>query len=178
MATLTNRQEEILNFIIKRIKEKGYPPSVREIGANVGLSSTSTVHLHLTRLEEKGVIRKDPTKPRALEIIDPNYAIHRTPGVVDVPVYTELGGKPDSYFKLSEDIVGTDSVFILIAAEEQSKPQTILENDYIIIREQHTATQGDLILTRSGVDDESIVKFTPGIKSVIGKVIGVIRLDL
>jgi repressor LexA len=178
MAALTNRQEEILNFIIKRIKEKGYPPSVREIGANVGLSSTSTVHLHLTRLEEKGVIRKDPTKPRALEIIDPDYAINRTPGVVNVPVLTEAGGEPESYFKLSEEIVGTDSVFILIASEELSKPPTILNNDYIIIKEQDTVTQGDMILSKSGAGDEHIMKFTSDIKSVTGKVIGVIRLGL
>ena len=79
MSKLSPRQQAILNYIKKEVEEKGYPPSVREIGEAVGLASSSTVHGHLSRLEKKGFIRRDPTKPRAIEILDRPAAERRSP---------------------------------------------------------------------------------------------------
>src|SRR3954471_3057442 len=83
MAKISKRQQDILDFIKSEVKSKGYPPSVREIGEAVGLASSSTVHGHLARLESKGLIRRDPTKPRAIEILD---GIAEKQGVVHVPL--------------------------------------------------------------------------------------------
>lgn len=183
MAVLTTRQEEILKFIISRIKEKGYPPSVREIGANVGLSSTSTVHAHLTHLELKGIIRKDPTKPRALEIIDPEYAVNRESTMVDVPMISQIKeGSPitkytEGYFKLNPGIVGIDNVFLFKVNGDSMKSAAILHDDYVIVREQNIVMDNEISLVMSGAGEGVIKHFNEGDK-VLGKVIGVIRLNI
>lgn len=86
MEKLTKRQQDILDFIKLKVQEKGYPPSVREIGQAVGLASSSTVHGHLSRLEEKGYIRRDPTKPRAIEILGEDRMDTETQSVIQVPI--------------------------------------------------------------------------------------------
>lgn len=182
MAVLSSRQEEILLFIIKRIKEKGYPPSVREICANVGLASTSTVHAHLARLEEKGIIRKDPTKPRALEIVDPEYAdFNRDPNVIDVPIVSkvtrEISEHKEGYFKLGKDVVGSDSVFILKATEDIPKPSSIFNGDYLIVREQVTANDEDMIVAITGLGSGKVKNYSEG-DILIGRVIGVFRTQI
>ena len=91
MKKISKRQEDILSFIKSEVKKKGYPPSVREIGEAVGLASSSTVHGHLARLESKGFIRRDPTKPRAIEILDPEGLEAMKPGVLNVPLVGKIG---------------------------------------------------------------------------------------
>ena len=94
MEKLTKRQQDILDFIKLKVQEKGYPPSVREIGQAVGLASSSTVHGHLSRLEEKGYIRRDPTKPRAIEILDDTFNLTRRE-MVNVPIIGRVAaGEP------------------------------------------------------------------------------------
>ena len=90
---LSKRQQDILDFIKSEVRQKGYPPSVREIGEAVGLASSSTVHGHLARLESKGLIRRDPTKPRAIEILDNNQSDIPKSKVINVPIV----GKSDSW---------------------------------------------------------------------------------
>lgn len=183
MATLTIRQQEILDFIISEIKLKGYPPSVREICAEVGLSSTSTVHAHLTRLEEKGIIRKDPTKPRTLEIIHPEYMISRVPGMIDVPIVSKIDTKTpiekytEGFFKLSSEVVGTDTVFMLRVNHEDFKPIAILKGDLVIVKALSNVVEGDLVVSVAGAGDCKIKAFNTGDK-VIGKVVGVLRMKL
>ncbi len=109
MAKLSKRQQDILDFIKSEVKLKGYPPSVREIGEAVGLASSSTVHGHLSRLESKGLIRRDPTKPRAIEVLDQDVN-SKVPPVVSVPIVGKVtAGQPisaienvEEYFPLPE----------------------------------------------------------------------------
>ncbi len=121
MAKLSKRQQQILDFIKQEVRTKGYPPSVREIGEAVGLASSSTVHGHLARLESKGFIRRDPTKPRAIEILDEYESIPKT-NVVNVPIVGKVtAGQPitaieniEEYFPLPERFVSPDDqVFML-----------------------------------------------------------------
>ncbi|SDH79085.1 SOS regulatory protein LexA, partial [Aneurinibacillus thermoaerophilus] len=123
MKKLSSRQLAILDYIKKEVREKGYPPSVREIGEAVGLASSSTVHGHLARLEKKGLIRRDPTKPRAIEILDGerNEATDASVKTVTIPVLGKVtAGMPitaveniEEYFVLPENMVGNDTVYML-----------------------------------------------------------------
>ncbi|MEX2104845.1 MAG: transcriptional repressor LexA, partial [Bacilli bacterium] len=121
MSKISNRQNAILDFIKNEVRAKGYPPSVREIGEAVGLASSSTVHGHLARLEKKGLIRRDPTKPRAIEILNdirfPQYEAR----IIRVPLIGKVtAGSPitaienvEEYYPLPESLVGDDSVYML-----------------------------------------------------------------
>jgi repressor LexA len=196
---LGKRQEEILDFIRQEVKKKGYPPSVREIGDAVGLSSSSTVHGHLNKLEEKGFIRRDPTKPRAIELLDENDKIPME--TMAVPVLGKVtAGQPilaveniEEYFPLPKDFSNSDDVFMLKVRGDSMIEAGILNNDYVIVRKQSSATNGDIIVAL--LDDEATVKrffkeadfirlqpenqyMEPIIAKdvqVIGKVIGVLR---
>jgi len=160
---LTSRQRQILDFIKEEIRERGYPPSVREIGVAVGLSSSSTVHGHLARLEEKGYIRRDPTKPRAIEILDENFynLRHRT---VNVPLVGRVtAGLPilaveniEEYFPLPQDLVRDDEVFMLTVQGESMIEAGILNGDYVIVRQQTNAANGEIVVAL--IDDEATVK--------------------
>lgn len=199
-SDLSARQLEILEIIKKGITLKGYPPSVREIGEAVGLSSSSTVHNHLNILEEKGYIRRDPTKPRAIEVLDSSseYGFRK---IVHVPVVGRVtAGEPilaveniEDSFPLPYDLVKSDTVFMLKVQGESMIDAGILDNDLIVVRQQNTANNGDIVVAL--LEDEATVKrffkendvvrlqpenphmapiYTQNV-SILGKVIGVFR---
>jgi len=156
-----------LRFIKEEVKRKGYPPSVREIGEAVGLASSSTVHGHLARLETKGLIRRDPTKPRAIEILDTEEEIHIPKNqVVNVPVIGKVtAGTPitaveniEEYFPLPDRLAPPDEhVFMLEIMGESMIDAGILDQDYVIVKQQNTANNGDIVVAMTE-DDEATVK--------------------
>ncbi|MHB9146224.1 MAG: transcriptional repressor LexA [Symbiobacteriia bacterium] len=161
---LTDRQLEILDYIKEQIRQKGYPPSVREIGEAVGLSSSSTVHGHLSRLEEKGFIRRDPTKPRAIEITEGDFYLtrHRT---VNVPLVGRVtAGAPilavenlEDSFPLPFELIRDEDVFMLAVRGESMIEAGILDGDFVIVRRQSAAHNGDIVVALVG-DEEATVK--------------------
>ncbi len=159
---LTRRQEEILDFIKQAVREKGYPPSVREIGAAVGLNSSATVHSHLNSLENKGMIRRDPTKPRAIEILDDDF--QTVVDAVAVPVVGRVtAGAPilaveniEDYFPMPRQVIRDQEVFILQVRGDSMIEAGILDSDYVIVRKQSAADNGDIVVALLG--DEATVK--------------------
>lgn len=167
MKKSTKRQFDILNFIKEEVRTKGYPPSVREIGEAVGLASSSTVHGHLARLESKGLIRRDPTKPRAIEILDQREmnGLRKT-DVMHVPLIGKVtAGSPitaieniEEYFPLPSTYAnGDDSIFMLEIMGESMIDAGILNGDYVIVRQTNTATNGDIVVAMT-IDNEATVK--------------------
>lgn len=160
---LSQRQTEILEFIKKEIRQKGYPPSVREIGDAVGLMSSSTVHGHLQTIEDKGYIRRDPTKPRAIEILDGSYQPSQK-NIVHVPIVGRVtAGQPilaveniEDTFPLPSEIVHHDSVFMLKVQGESMIEAGILDKDLILVRQQNVARNGEIVVAMIG--DEATVK--------------------
>lgn len=158
---LTPRQKDVLDFIKHSVRTRGYPPSVREIGKAVGLSSTSTVHGHLAKLEEKGYIRRDATKPRTIELIDD---LSPVPDAVSVPVIGKVtAGQPvlaveniEDHFPLPSGLVGEDTVFMLSVRGDSMIEAGILDGDYLIVRQQATADNGDIVVALLG--EEATVK--------------------
>ena len=162
---LTERQRQVLQFIKDEIRTKGYPPSVREIGEAIGLSSSSTVHGHMARLEEKGFIRRDPTKPRAIEVIGEVGAI---PGrrTITVPVLGRVtAGLPifaeqnvEDSFPLPADFVRADQedLFFLTVQGDSMIEAGILDGDYVLVRRQQHAMNGDIVVAL--IEDEATVK--------------------
>ena len=163
MDTLTQKQEEIYNVIKDSILSKGYPPSVREIGELVGLKSTSSVHAHLNTLEKKGFIRKDPTKPRTIEITDDTFNLTRRE-VVNVPmVGTVAAGMPilateniTDYFPIPSEFLPNTDIFMLRVKGESMINVGIHDGDQIIVSKQNTAKNGDIIVAL--VEDSATVK--------------------
>lgn len=160
---ITHKQEEILNYIKNEILEHGFPPTVREICQTVGLKSTSSVHSHLESLEKNGYIRRDPTKPRAIEILDDSFNMLRRE-MVNVPVVgTVAAGLPilaeqniDSYFPIPAEYMPNDQSFILRVKGESMINAGILDGDRVIVRQQSTAHDGDIVVAL--VDDSATVK--------------------
>ncbi|BAD40721.1 transcriptional repressor LexA [Symbiobacterium thermophilum] len=161
---LTERQRQILQFIKDEIRTKGYPPSVREIGEAIGLSSSSTVHGHMTRLEEKGYIRRDPTKPRAIEVLDGSHTqLKRT---IAVPVVGRVtAGQPilaqesiEDHFPLPADFVRADEseLFFLTVQGDSMIEAGILDGDYVLVHRQQHANNGDIVVAL--IEDEATVK--------------------
>lgn len=166
MSKISNRQQAILDFIKSEVREKGYPPSVREIGEAVGLASSSTVHGHLERLEKKGMIRRDPTKPRAIEILGDesglemfSYSIKRVPlvGKVTAGMPITATENIEDYFPLPDNYVGDDNVFMLSVMGSSMIDAGIHDGDYVIVRQQSTANNGDIVVAMTE-DDEATVK--------------------
>ena len=163
MDTLSAKQEEIYNVIKDSILNKGYPPSVREIGELVGLKSTSSVHAHLNSLEKKGFIRKDPTKPRTIEITDDTFNLTRRE-VVNVPmVGTVAAGMPilateniTDYFPIPSEFLPNTAIFMLRVKGESMINVGIHDGDQIIVSKQNTAKNGDIIVAL--VEDSATVK--------------------
>ncbi|WP_139488858.1 transcriptional repressor LexA [Brevibacillus dissolubilis] len=204
MSKLSNRQQAIIDFIRKEVKDKGYPPSVREIGEAVGLASSSTVHGHLARLEKKGLIRRDPTKPRAIELLDETRIPEELEDrIIRVPVLGKVtAGLPitaiesvEEYFPLPENIVSSDNVFMLRVSGESMIEAGILDGDYVIVRQQNVANNGDIVVAMTEEDEATVKRFfkekthfrlqpensqmEPIILDhvmILGKVIGVYRL--
>lgn len=163
---LSSKQLKILEFIKKELQSKGYPPAVREICSAVGLKSTSTVHGHLERLEKKGYIRRDPTKPRAIEILDKDsniFSLNRKE-IVHVPIVGKVtAGEPilaveniEDTFPLPIDFVENDSVFMLKIKGESMIEAGILDGDFVLIKQQNTATNGEIVVAL--LEDEATVK--------------------
>jgi repressor LexA len=168
MHSLSTRQTAILNFIKSEVLKKGYPPSVREIGEAVGLASSSTVHGHLAKLEEYGYIRRDPTKPRAIEILDYNneelFNIINSDHIY-VPVVGKVtAGYPitateniDFYLPMSKQLVKDDQVFILNVSGDSMIEAGILDGDYAIVRQQANVNSGEISVIMTE-DDEATIK--------------------
>ena len=161
--TLTAKQEQILNCIKQSLKDKGYPPSVRELCLAVGLSSTSTVHSHLNTLEKKGYIRRDPSKPRTIEVLDEKVN-WLSDHVSAVPVVGKVtAGAPilaieniEEYFPLPNQITRHDETFILNVKGTSMINAGIHDGDQIIIRKQDYANNGDIVVVL--IEDEVTVK--------------------
>lgn len=161
--SLTKRQEQIYNYICQSSHVNGYPPSVREICAKVGLKSSATVYNHLVRLEEKGYIRRDPAKPRAIEILDENIQLQNS-GVHKIPVLGRVtAGMPvlaheniEEYFPLPSHMVKSDSVFMLKVKGESMIERGITDGDYVIVRQQSIAENGNIVVAL--LDEEATVK--------------------
>lgn len=203
MEKLTKRQLDILNFIKQKVQEKGYPPSVREIGQAVGLASSSTVHGHLSRLEEKGYIRRDPTKPRAIEILGEDGPSTVTKSVVHVPIIGKVTAGPpitaveniEEHFPLPANLVPeNDSVFMLKIVGDSMIEAGILDGDLVVVRQQTSANNGEIVVAMTEEDEATVKRFYKEKKhfrlqpensslqpiilqhvSIIGKVIGVYR---
>lgn len=167
MTKLAKRQQMILDYIKEQVQLKGYPPSVREIAEAVGLASSSTVHGHLSRLESKGYIRRDPTKPRAIEILDksmdssiPREEVAYAPviGKVTAGVPITAIENIEEYIPLPKSTVGyDDQVFILIIEGDSMIEAGILDGDKVIVRQQNTAENGEIVVAMTE-DGEATVK--------------------
>jgi repressor LexA len=160
---LSGKQLEILEFIKSELYVKGYPPSVREICEAVNLKSTSTVHGHLERLEKKGYIRRDPTKPRAIEVLD-NSPLSLARELIEVPIVGKVtAGQPilaveniEDTFPLPADFLSGDKHFILVVRGESMIEAGILDGDYVVVKQQNHAYNGDIVVAL--IEDEATVK--------------------
>lgn len=158
MATseLTARQQQILDYISNQLIERGYPPSVREIGEAVGLTSPSTVHSHLASLQRLGYLRRDPTKPRAIEVrYDPNSGaamersrVTHVPLVGDVAAGTDVLAQEnvEEIMPLPADLTGTGELFMLRVRGESMIEAGIFDGDFVVTRAQSTAENGDIVV--------------------------------
>ncbi|MGR6835815.1 transcriptional repressor LexA [Syntrophomonas erecta] len=159
---LNEREQAILDYIKDRIRNVGYPPSVREIGRAVGLKSSSTVHSYLIQLEEKGFIRKDPAKPRAIIPVDNDMSVAeealRLPVVGQVAAGTPILAEQniDTYLPVPQDLVGSGNHFILRVKGESMIEAGIMDGDYLIVRQQSDASNGEIIVAL--LDDDATVK--------------------
>ena len=165
---LTKRQKEIFDFIRRYASKHGYPPTVREIGKAVGLGSPSTVHAHLANLEKAGLLRRDPSKPRALELLDRvvGSAADTVRNAVrpGIPVVGSVAaGQPilaeeniEEYVQLPPEIGGEEGEFILRVRGDSMRDAGILDGDNVVVRKQETATDGEIIVALVG--EETTVK--------------------
>ena len=197
---ISKKQSEILEYIKEQILEKGYPPAVREICKAVNLKSTSSVHSHLETLEKNGYIRRDPTKPRAIEIIDDTFNLMRRE-VSNVPIIGHVAaGQPilaqeyiEDYFTIPTSYMPNKETFMLTVQGDSMVNIGIYDGDYVLVEEGNTASNGDIVVAL--VDDGATVKrffkedgyyrlqpendfMDPIIvqeASILGKVIGVFR---
>lgn len=160
---ITEKQSQILEYIKSEILNKGYPPSVRDICQAVNLKSTSSVHSHLETLEKNGYIRRDPTKPRTIEILDDNFNLVRRE-VVNVPmVGTVAAGQPilaieniDNYFPIPSEYMPNEETFMLKVKGESMINAGILDGDNILVKRQNYAKNGDMVVAL--VEDSATVK--------------------
>lgn len=198
---ITKKQTEILEYIKSEILNRGFPPAVREICEAVNLKSTSSVHSHLETLEKNGYIKRDPTKPRAIEIIDDNFNLVRRE-VVNVPIVGRVAaGEPilavenvENYFPIPAEFMPNKQTFMLNVKGESMINAGIFDGDRILVQEQHTARNGDIVVAL--VEDSATVKtfykedgyyrlqpendtmdpiIVHGELQILGKVIGVFR---
>lgn len=198
---ISKKQQEILEYIKNEIINRGFPPAVREICEAVNLKSTSSVHSHLETLEKNGYIRRDPTKPRAIEIVDDNFNLVRRE-MVNVPVIGRVAaGEPllaieniENYFPIPAEFMPNAQTFILNVAGESMSNAGILDGDKVIVEQCSTANNGDMVVAL--IDDSATVKtfykedgyyrlqpendymdpiIVHGDLQILGKVIGVFR---
>lgn len=199
-STLGAKQQEILAVIQSSIKQRGYPPSVREIGEAVGLKSPSTVHAHLNKLEQTGAIRRESDKNRAIDVVGASNM--RNTSMVSVPLIGRVtAGQPilaveniEETYPLPSDLVGHENVFMLRVEGESMIQAGIFDGDYIIVRDQDSANNGDIIVALVDEEEATVKRFyheksrirlqpeNDSMKpiystnvSVLGKVVGVYR---
>ena len=203
LKKLSPRQKEVLDFITDQITQKNYPPSVREICLAMGLRSSSTAHAHLKALEKKGYLRRDPAKPRAIEILDPaaNAVLSFKNKARSVPLLGQVtAGMPvlaeeniEGYLVLPEEMIKNDAVFLLRVKGPSMKDAGILDGDLVIVKQQPVAENGEIVAALLGEDatvkrfyrEKGYVRlkpenpdFAPILSQAVhllGKVIGVIR---
>ena len=160
---ITAKQQEILEYIKNEILNRGFPPAVREICEAVHLKSTSSVHAHLESLEKNGYIRRDPTKPRAIEILDDNFNLTRRE-VVNVPIVgTVAAGQPilaveniENYFPIPAEYMPNEQSFLLKVKGESMINVGILDGDQVLVKKQSTARNGDIVVAL--IEDSATVK--------------------
>jgi repressor LexA len=203
---LTGRQQEIWDFLVEYVDGHGYPPTVREIGERVGLASPSTVHAHLANLERAGLLRRDPTKPRALELVghrreaEPAADVHRLPLVGEIAAGGPLLAEQnvEDYLAVPEPLSRGGEEFLLRVKGDSMVNAGILDGDFVVVRRQQDARNGDIVVALAGEDesaDEATVKrffrengrvrlqpendalepIYAGNVQILGKVIGVFR---
>ena len=197
---ISPKQKEILEFIKDQILTRGFPPSVRDICEAVHLKSTSSVHSHLETLEKNGYIRRDPTKPRATEILDDTFNLTRRE-VTNVPLVGRVAaGEPilaqeniENYFPIPVEMLPNNNTFMLTVKGESMINAGILDGDYVLVEEQHTASNGDMVVAliedgatvKTFYKEEGVIRLQPEndfmdpiiVRNVqiLGKVIGVFR---
>jgi repressor LexA len=165
---LAGKRREILDFIASHLREHGYPPSVREIAGAVGLASPSTVHSHLAVLQQDGYLRRDPTKPRAIEVRYepasgaslPSRPVRHVPLVGEVAAGTDVLAQEnvEELLPLPEDFTGTGTLFLLRVRGDSMVEAGILDGDYVVVRQQPTAEKGEVVV--AGIPgEEATVKF-------------------
>ncbi len=167
---LTGKRREILDFIAAQLRERGYPPSVREIGEAVGLTSSSTVHAHLKTLQKQGYLRRDPTKPRAIEVrydSSSGAAIERRPTrhvplVGDVAAGTNVLAQEnvEELLPLPEDFTGTGQLFMLRVRGDSMIDAGILDGDYVVVRQQEEAERGDIVVAGIPGEEATVKTYT------------------
>ena len=164
---LSTKRKQILDCISEAVRERGYPPSVREIGESVGLTSSSTVHAHLAVLQREGYLKRDPTKPRAIEVCyDPSSKvimdsrpIRHVPLVGDVAAGTGVLAQEnvEELYPLPEDFTGTGTLFMVTVRGDSMIAAGIMDGDFVVVRQQPQAEQGDVVV--AGIPDgEATVK--------------------
>ena len=200
---ISSKQSEILEYIKSQILNKGYPPSVRDICEAVDLKSTSSVHAHLESLEKNGYLRRDPTKPRAIEIIDDNFNLVRRE-VVNVPIVGQVAaGEPilaveniTNYFPIPAEYMPNEETFMLIVKGDSMINMGIYDGDKIIVKKQNVAKNNDVVVALVG-DSATVKRFykenghyrlqpendtmEPIIVDnvdILGKVIGLVRFNI
>jgi len=165
MSKISERRRKILEFIKDEVDAKGYPPSVREIGEAVGLRSSSTVHGHLTRLEELGYIRRDPSKPRAIEVLEDDNAPRAR--AFEVPVLGRVtAGAPilaveniEEYLPVPKDFIDHEDVFILRVKGDSMIEAGILDRDYVLVSQQDMAMNGDIVVALLNGEEATVKRF-------------------
>ena len=168
--TITDRQRAILEFIEITMRERGYPPAVREIGAAVGLNSPSTVHSHLAQLESAGYLRRDPTKPRAIEVcfdassgaIAERRPTRHVPLVGDVAAGTDVLAQEnvEELVPVPEDFTGDGELFMLKVRGDSMIEAGILDGDFVVVTRQNTAKNGDVVVAGIPGDEATVKTFT------------------
>lgn len=197
---ISKKQQEILEYIKSQILERGFPPAVREICEAVNLKSTSSVHSHLETLEKNGYIRRDPTKPRAIEILDDNFNLTRRE-MVNVPIIGQVAaGQPilaeqniEDYFPIPVERMPNKQTFLLKVKGESMINAGILDGDLVLVQEEKTASNGDKVVAliddgatvKTFYKEEGVIRLQPENDfmdpiivhdvSILGKVIGVMR---
>ena len=197
---ISSKQQEILDYIKSQILERGFPPAVRDICEAVHLKSTSSVHSHLETLEKNGYIRRDPTKPRAIEILDDSFAMMRRE-MTSVPIIGHVAaGEPllaeqniEDYFPIPVEMLPNANTFLLKVQGESMVNAGILNGDLVLVKEQHNESKGEMVVAL--IEDGATVKtfykengyirlqpendymdpiIVPDV-TILGKVIGVFR---
>ncbi len=165
MKPLSKRQGQILQFIQEEVQAKGYPPSVREIGEAVGLMSSSTVHSHLRKLEDEGYIRRDPTKPRAIELLGAENQVLKS--IRNVPIVGSVtAGEPilaveniEDYFPIPRDFTDSETVFMLKIKGDSMIDAGIFDGDQVLVEQRNTAKDGEIVVAMVNGDEATVKRF-------------------